>query len=237
MRKSNIRRFMLALAILSFPATSYAQAIVGEAKVVDGDSFSIGNVELRLFGVDAPELRQECSGDGGPVECGKMARDVLEGLIGAQVLSCFPRDTDAYGRIVAECRVSGADLGEALVEAGWAIALQRFSSEYIGAEAHARAAKRGLWQWQFQLPEEYRASSLVADQEAKATRTSRSAARRGSQQHASNGNCLIKGNHSRKGEWIYHLPGMPYYDVTRPEAWFCTEADAEAAGYRRAIVR
>lgn len=49
--------------------------------------------------------------------------------------------------------------------------------------------------------------------------------------------CRIKGNHSRRGDWIYHLPGMPYYDATRAEAYFCTEAQAQAAGYRRAIVR
>jgi len=30
---------------------------------------------------------------------------------------------------------------------------------------------------------------------------------------------------------------MPYYDETRAEAFFCTEAQAQAAGYRRAIVR
>jgi hypothetical protein len=30
---------------------------------------------------------------------------------------------------------------------------------------------------------------------------------------------------------------MPYYEQTRPEAMFCTEAEARAAGYRRAIVK
>jgi hypothetical protein len=30
---------------------------------------------------------------------------------------------------------------------------------------------------------------------------------------------------------------MPYYAQTRPEEIFCTEAEAQAAGYRRAIVR
>jgi hypothetical protein len=48
---------------------------------------------------------------------------------------------------------------------------------------------------------------------------------------------VIKGNRNRRGQWIYHLPGMPYYNVTRAEEMFCTEADAQAAGYRRAIVR
>ena len=47
------------------------------------------------------------------------------------------------------------------------------------------------------------------------------------------GSCRIKGNHSRRGELIYHLPGMPYYAETRAEQMFCTEAQARAAGYRR----
>ena len=51
------------------------------------------------------------------------------------------------------------------------------------------------------------------------------------------GGCNIKGNRNRKGQWIYHVPGMPYYDATRAEEVFCTEAEARAAGYRRAIVR
>ncbi len=37
--------------------------------------------------------------------------------------------------------------------------------------------------------------------------------------------------------WIYHVPGMPYYAKTRAEQLFCSEADAGAAGYRRAKVR
>lgn len=45
--------------------------------------------------------------------------------------------------------------------------------------------------------------------------------------------CAIKGNHSRDGEFIYHLPGQRYYEVTRPEALFCTEREAMAAGFRR----
>ncbi len=51
--------------------------------------------------------------------------------------------------------------------------------------------------------------------------------------------CLIKGNISRSGERIYHVPGGRWYDATRidprkGERWFCTEAEARAAGWRRA---
>ena len=50
--------------------------------------------------------------------------------------------------------------------------------------------------------------------------------------------CDIKGNISASGEHIYHVPGQRYYDVTRispgkGERWFCSEAEARAAGWRR----
>jgi hypothetical protein len=52
--------------------------------------------------------------------------------------------------------------------------------------------------------------------------------------------CNIKGNISlNSGEYIFHVPGQEHYDETiiRPsdgERWFCSEADARAAGWRKA---
>lgn len=53
--------------------------------------------------------------------------------------------------------------------------------------------------------------------------------------------CNIKGNVNTKGERIYHVPGQRYYDKTRIEAghgerWFCSEAEARAAGWRASKV-
>lgn len=53
--------------------------------------------------------------------------------------------------------------------------------------------------------------------------------------------CDIKGNISASGERIYHVPGQRYYDATvvwplRGERWFCSEAEARAAGWRRAKI-
>jgi len=42
----------------------------------------------------------------------------------------------------------------------------------------------------------------------------------------------IKGNINSRGERIYHVPGSRYYDQTIAEVWFCTEEEAEAAGFR-----
>ncbi len=51
--------------------------------------------------------------------------------------------------------------------------------------------------------------------------------------------CLIKGNVSRQGDRIYHVPGDRTYNRVRMngergERWFCTEEQAIAAGWRKA---
>lgn len=51
------------------------------------------------------------------------------------------------------------------------------------------------------------------------------------------GKCNIKGNISSKGVKIYHRPGDPNYNGTKidpkkGERWFCTEQEAQDAGWR-----
>jgi hypothetical protein len=56
------------------------------------------------------------------------------------------------------------------------------------------------------------------------------------------GACNIKGNISMStGERIYHMPGQEYYSETvispgKGERWFCSEAEARAAGWRKSKV-
>lgn len=55
----------------------------------------------------------------------------------------------------------------------------------------------------------------------------------GNQYVDANGKGLIKGNINSKKEKIYHMPDGAYYDKTNAEELFKTEAEAQAAGYRR----
>ena len=60
--------------------------------------------------------------------------------------------------------------------------------------------------------------------------------RRAAPDPAPPGDCAIKGNVSTSGR-IYHVPGSRSYadtriDTTRGERWFCSEAEARAAGWR-----
>lgn len=127
------------------------------------------------------------------------------------------------------------DINSTMVTGGYAVAYRRYSADYVPAEESAKLAKRGLWSGKFQLPSEYR----QRDAARAAPQVRRKAPVAATHDWASRArsNCNIKGNRNRRGQWIYHLPGMPYYEQTRPEEIFCSEEEARAAGYRRAIVR
>ena len=135
-------------------------------------------------------------------------------------MTCEQKDQDRYGRIVAVCRVGEEDLNAWLVAEGWALAYRQYSKAYIAEEEAASAARKGIWRGTFVPPWEWRQGKRL---EAEA---------------AQGGDCRIKGNIGSKGERIYHVPGGRYYDATqidpsKGERWFCSEAEAQAAGWRR----
>lgn len=222
----------LLLGVAAVPAPTGAQVIAGPATAVDGDSLVVGGQKVRLFGIDAPEYTQTCRRDGEVWECGRGAKAQLSALVEGEPVQCRRVATDSYGRAVSTCTSGYGDLNRTMVEQGWAVAYLEFSTDYVGAEHHARSNGLGIWGGEFELPSDYRHSQQPERREATpATTRPRRAA------PAAFSGCVIKGNRNRRGEWIYHLPSMPYYEATRPEEIFCTEADARAAGYRRAIVR
>ena len=199
--------------------------ISGRARVVDGDTVEIGQTRVRLHGIDAPESRQSCIADGRRWPCGERATRALAGRIGSQTVSCVERDRDRYGRTVAVCHAAGKDLNAWMVRQGWALAYQQYSKAYIADESDARAGRRGMWRGDFVPPWDWR-------------RGARLAGARAASQEAAGGKCRIKGNIGRGGSRIYHVAGGQYYDRTRintakGERWFCTEAEARAAGWRR----
>jgi endonuclease YncB( thermonuclease family) len=217
-----MRRALFALAVLALVAAGTLRAPdgpQGAARVIDGDTLAIGGTTVRLHGIDAPERGQACDRAGQAWDCGAFAARVMADLIGGRPVTCDPpRDTDRHGRSVARCRAGGTDLGAAMVAAGAATAYRRYSTAYVAAEDRARAAGRGIWAARMVTPEAHRHS--------------------GTPPRPAEG-CTIKGNIGTGGR-IYHMPGDRHYAqtrITRPgEAWFCSAAEAEAAGFRRSKV-
>jgi endonuclease YncB( thermonuclease family) len=127
--------------------------IVGSARIIDGDSLVVAGVEIRLYGIDAPEYRQYCFRRGRPWACGIEATRTLRAMIANRPVACRAREQDRYGRTVAACSVGGNDLGAAMVAGGHAVAYGAYDAE----ERAARNAGRGIWSSTFDRPAAWRA--------------------------------------------------------------------------------
>ena len=222
---------ILALALLSIATTAHAQSapIVGPAHAADGDSLVINDTRIRLYGIDAPELDQQCQRNGVNWACGAEAKQALQDMVADRPVTCLPHSTDKHGRVVAICSDQYGEINVAMVELGWATAYSFHTDRYEAAQASAKAARKGIWDGQFTNPRDYRVTYGIADPDyiPPAPVNPKPA-----KEYASS-KCDIKGNQSHRGEWIYYLPGMEYYDETRAEALFCSESAARNAGYRR----
>lgn len=227
---AGIAMFAIGTELSCFPQ----ETIAGRPKLIDGDSFELGNVGVRLFGVDAPEGRQSCKRDGRNWACGDEAARKLRNLVGDRSLTCTRRDVDDYGRIVATCRAGNVDLAAEMARSGFATAYRRYSNDYVDEENEARAARRGIWAGEFTQPETYRSEQRETSSERTAPAAAPAPAP--APQGRRDG-CYVKGNISADGERIYHTPGSASYDNTgidesQGERWFCSEAEARAAGWR-----
>ncbi len=197
-----------------------AQSISGRVAVVDGDTFRVNGTSLRLHGIDAPEQDQPCQDSAGrDWACGAWVTDQVRRAYSGKRVRCEGVTTDRYDRLVAKCYLGGTDIGQRLVQEGLAFAFRRYALDYDLDEKRAAVNGRGLHGTKIQRPSDYRRAASAAPPAPDAA-------------------CAIKGNISGNGR-IYHMPGQEHYSRTRispqrGERWFCTEAEARAAGWRKA---
>jgi len=205
----------------------------GHARVIDGDTIDIDGTRIRLEGIDAPERAQTCrrvSAIGRGFEAaqtadarwraGDAATAALEAAIAERPVTCHVHAYDRYGRAIATCFAGRDNLNAGLIRRGMAWAFVKYSETYAATQRDAQRRGVGLWASDCQRAWTFRAQRWMASTQA-----------------APEG-CPIKGNISRRGR-LYHTPWSPWYDRTRiskarGERWFCSEAEARAAGWRPA---
>lgn len=160
--------FILAVAgVAALLQTWNSRDLTGVARVVDGDTLVVAGERVRLRGIDAPEIGQQCmGGDGAAHPCGRLAASYLETLIGGDSIGCSGHDTDRYGRFLGVCHEAGdrqsPSLNASMVENGWAVAY----GDHDGLERAARAERRGMWAWRFERPADWRRQRAALDEDA-----------------------------------------------------------------------
>ena len=146
--------FALAATLLVPPtATAGSRAVDGKVvRVADGDTLTVATrdgtkLKVRLYGIDAPEVRHEGTpGQPGGVE----ARQALKALTQGRRVRVEVLDVDTHGRSVGVVSERGVNINLAMVREGWAWAYRRYlstpyASVFIDAEREARAKGLGLW--------------------------------------------------------------------------------------------
>ena len=204
------------------PLVGGSKPLQGRAEAIGGDLVRVAGTTVRLAGIEAPELQQSCGTSPRRTRCAAAAQAALGKLVNGRTLACATSGADGAGRPLATCTRGGVDINGELVRQGHAFAASGLFAGYTGLERQAREAKLGIWAaGEVERPAEFRAK--VWD-EAK--------------RRAPDG-CPIKGLVTGEGR-VYVLPWSPDYDrgriqKTRGERWFCSEREAEAAGFKPAV--
>ena len=148
-----MRYLLLILSLLTFCQTSNS----AEYTAVDGDSLVRGDERIRLKGIDAPELYQQCYDENDkPYDCGKEALAYLQNLMNkGQVYCKCQKKLDRYKRKLCECFVSNLSLNQEMVASGNAVAYK--SAKFEELEIQAQEHKYGIWRGRFMRPAIYRA--------------------------------------------------------------------------------
>jgi micrococcal nuclease len=200
-------------------------------RVVDGDTIVVEisgrEYKLRYIGVNTPEVVDPRR----PVECfGQEARDYNEELVLGQTVGLEKdvSETDQFGRLLRYVWLGDEMVNATLVREGYAQASAyppdvKYQDVLSSLQSEAAGEGRGLW------------GTVCQSTPSPAP----IAAGPGGCEYSATSEPRIKGNISLStGEKIYHVPGGEVYDKTvisedKGERWFCTEAEALTAGWRK----
>ena len=132
-----------------YPATS------GYARVVTGSTLNINGLNIKMYGIDAPDITQTCADrHGRGYYCGREARTWLQDWLNNREVTCYILGQIENGWATGVCFVdnNNYDVAAVTVNAGWAVAYTKNTDIYVPYEHQAGTNKRGLWAGTFYKP-------------------------------------------------------------------------------------
>jgi len=215
-------------------------------RIVDGDTIKVdinGEEEtIRLIGINTPEVVDprrtvECFGQ----EASLKAKEILENKRVKLEADSSQSNRDNYGRLLRYVYLEdGLFFNEWMIKNGYAFEYTyfipyKYQTEFKEAQRYAQENKMGLWADgvcdYFEEKNKAEIDPILNENLAKNLVAADLAREQG---------CLIKGNISFNEIKIYHLPECTDYEDTliniiEGERWFCSEDEAQAAGWRKAL--
>jgi endonuclease YncB( thermonuclease family) len=238
-------RFIIIFLAIFSAGSSWAAGVI----VKNGDTLQVADITYRLDGIDAPEFDQICIDEhADPWTCGVEARDRLVKLIAGRDVRCKdlgPNRTFAKWHI-GLCSVSGEtdSLNQLMVRQGYALDFEpNAKGRFKDDEATAKSNGLGLWRGCFVAPQAFRQREKTTALLGTSCRSDKDRELRESlfpDDPVMPPRCSIKAKLAVRARvtgnvGIYHLQGCrSYAPMTKPDRWFCSEEDAQAAGFRRA---
>ena len=158
----------IVILFLIFTTNILAEEIIGIPKIVDGDTLKINEYKIRLEGIDAHEIKQQCKKEKLKISsiigytfyknynCGEVSKKNLDAKIFGSKIKCVSFGKDKYKRYLATCFKDRINLNRWMVRNGHAVAYRRYSKDYVPDEEFAKENKLGLWKGKFLNPEKWR---------------------------------------------------------------------------------
>lgn len=212
-------------------------------RVTDGDTIHINyngkDEKVRFIGLDTPETKDprkpiQCFGREATVKMTKLAENKNVRL----EFDKTQGERDKYGRLLAFVySEDNKNLAYEMIRQGYGNEYTynsnpyKYQNEFKEAARKAREENKGLWAENTCTGDATKPADTPAPKPQPAPAPTAPAPQPQQSQEA----CVIKGNVSRNGK-IYHMPGQKYYNKTNPEVMFCSEVEAQNAGFRRSKV-
>jgi micrococcal nuclease len=214
-------------------------------RVIDGDTLKInlnGRTEtVRLLLIDTPETVHPNK----PVEpFGKEASNFTKQTLpkGSSIqVELGIGERDKYGRLLAYVYKNGKMINEQLLEKGLARVAYVYppNTKHIDEfrDIQSKAQKQAIGIWSIENYVTDRGFNDHATKQSFKNKQTTSSSLNTTNTPSSNQQCkkVIKGNITSTGKKIYHVPGGQYYQITKPEQTFCTEEEAQKAGFRKSM--
>lgn len=210
---------------------SFYFAVIGESRAgsedqlvtaIDGDTIQLNGKVVQLYGIDAPELGQQCLNGDNWFTCGLAAAHQLDKRLSLSIEEVKCVSAEAPGTSDKVCLAGKVDIAQALLTAGYVTANARTDPYYHELEKQAREAGLGLWQSEFVTPSQWRQGRRLPGEPT-----------------LKGDDCPIKAIALGNNQGLYIVPtddgyGSVTLDPVNGDRRYCSDESARQDGWRRA---